>query len=332
MGTSDAIEPAGNWLRVTRLAAAWAGVAMLYLVMFGAATAEPRRVLLVRSFGHNFLPFSDFAERFRTNLTKQTQEPIDFYDISIDAARYEHSNANEAAFIDYLHALFAGHKLDLIVTIGAPAARFFLHHRPLLFPSTPLIVSSVDQRVIDAVSMTANDVAVANKLDLAAIIDNILQLLPNTTTVAVVLGNSALEKYWAEELHREFQRFNDRVAFIWFNNLSFDAMRQRAVALPPKSVIFYVLFLEDANGISHEDYHVLTALHDSANAPIVSFTDAYFGRGIVGGPLTSHETLSQRAAEVALRIFAGEMPGNIKTPPVELGTPMFDARELRRSE
>jgi hypothetical protein len=38
---------------------------------------------------------------------------------------------------------------------------------------------------------------------------------------------------------------------------------------------------------------------------------------------------SQLAATVASRILGGEIPGNIKTPPFELGTPVYDWRELQ---
>jgi hypothetical protein len=40
----------------------------------------------------------------------------------------------------------------------------------------------------------------------------------------------------------------------------------------------------DAAGVVHEESHAFTRLHVVANAPIFSFTDAFFGLGIVGGP------------------------------------------------
>jgi C4-dicarboxylate-specific signal transduction histidine kinase len=65
------------------------------------------------------------------------------------------------------------------------------------------------------------------------------------------------------------------------------------------------------------------------NAPMFSFIDTYLGRGIVGGPLLSHQTMGKRAVNVALRIFAGETPGDIKTPAIGFEEPAFDWRELQ---
>src|SRR5262245_49300273 len=73
-------------------------------------------------------------------------------------------------------------------------------------------------------------------------------------------------------------------------------------------------------------------LHDyerQQSAPIFSYVDSYLGQGIVGGPLLSTEELGRRLAAVAVRILSGETPENVKTPPLGLGAPVYDWRELR---
>jgi signal transduction histidine kinase len=72
----------------------------------------------------------------------------------------------------------------------------------------------------------------------------------------------------------------------------------------------------------------LTSLHAVANAPLFALYG--MGRGIVGGPLLSTAELSRTTAQVALRVFAGESPGRIKTPTQRTGQATYDARELRR--
>src|SRR5262249_59004263 len=141
----------------------------------------------------------------------------------------------------YLHALFAGRNLDLVVSIGGPATRFVQQHRPQLFPSTPMLISATEQRRIDVAALTANDTVVAATIDFPALIDNILRVRPQTTHIAVALGASPLEKFWVEELRHEFQRFTNRVTFEWFSGLTLDQMRDRAAALSPQSAIHYGL-------------------------------------------------------------------------------------------
>ena len=155
-------------------------------------------------------------------------------------------------------------------------------------------------------------------------------MLPDTKNVAVVVGNSPIEKYWREEIGREVKPFADRIAFTWYNDLSFEDILKHAAALPPHSAIFWELMIVDAAGMVHEEGKALTRLYAVANAPIFSYTDAFFGGGIVGGPHVPVLEHGRQVAEVAVRILGGEKAGDIKTPPIGFGTPKFDWREMQR--
>ena len=178
--------------------------------------------------------------------------------------------------------------------------------------------------------LTSNDAAVPSTLDLPKLVENILQVLPDTNNIAFVIGASPLERFWVEGMRQAFQPFAGRVTFEWFNELSQDEMVKRAATMPPRSALFYASVRVDAAGIPNEQDRVLTRLREAANAPIFSYLDSNFRRGIVGGPVLSTQELGRRAAEVAVRILNGERPGDIKTPPVGLGAPVYDWRELQR--
>jgi hypothetical protein len=105
------------------------------------ANAESRRVLLLHSFGPYFAPWNEIAGRFREGLFKQSPHAIDLYEASLQIERFEPSQDQEP-FLYYLRALFAGRNLDLVVAMGAPAARFFLRNRARLLPFTPHISES----------------------------------------------------------------------------------------------------------------------------------------------------------------------------------------------
>jgi signal transduction histidine kinase len=302
---------------------------LLFLVVIGAGAAEPKRVLFLHSYGREFAPWRQFSTALRQDLVKQAPWPIDLYEASVETARFKETQ-DEDPLVDYMRALFAGRNLDLIVTIGGPAARFFQRHRTQLFPSTPMLISGTEQRVIDTSTMTANDTAVPIELNVRAIIDNILRVLPETTNIAVVAGNSPLEKYWVEDMHQEFQPYFGRTNFIWLNDLPLDEIVKRVAQLGPQSAIFYADFQIDVQGAPYEQDKVLALLRAHSSAPIFSYFDGYLGLGIVGGPLLSVSTISHRTTEVAVRILDGEAPGDIKTPPLHMGMPIYDWRELRR--
>ena len=86
----------------------------------------------------------------------------------------------------------------------------------------------------------------------------------------------------------------------------------------------------DAKGVVYEGDRALTTLYATANAPIFTHDDAFFGREVVGGPMLSARVLSKDAGAVAVRILGGEKPGSIKIEPMGFAAPKYDWRELRR--
>jgi signal transduction histidine kinase len=291
--------------------------------------AEPKRVMLLHSFGPDFRPWSEYARAIRAELERQSPWPLDLYEYSLVSARSSDENP-EIPFVAYLSAVFSKHQPDLIVSIGAPAAAFVQRHRRQLFPAAPMLLTVVDQRRVQYSVLTENDAVAAVSIDYSRAIENILRVLPDTKTVAVVVGNSPIEKYWKEEIAKESEPFKNRLAFTWYDDLPFQDILKHAAALPPHSAIFWELMLVDAAGVSHEEGKALRRLHAVANAPIFSYTDAFFGREIVGGPHVPVLEAGRQAAEVAVRILGGEKAGNIKMPPVGFGTPKYDWRELER--
>ena len=229
----------------------WRGIVfsgvLLLCATVSAAASEPKRVLLLDSFGRDFAPWNEAARDIRAELLRQSPEPIDLYDASLVTARFA-GDQQDGPFVDYLRAVFADHPLDLVITIGAPAARFAQRYRQQLFPSTPMLYTAVEQRAVPFAGLAENDTAVAIMIDITGVVDNILQVLPATNNIAVVIGNSPIEKYWLGQIRDAVQPFTSRVTFTWFNDLSFDEMLKRAAALPPRSAILFALLSVDAAG------------------------------------------------------------------------------------
>ena len=285
--------------------------------------------MLLHSFGRDFKPWSEYAKAIRAELDRQSPWPLDIIEYSLVTARFSDENP-EAPFVEYLRALFAKHPLDLIVSIGAPAADFVQRHRQRLFATTPMVFMAVDQRRVQYSNLTANDAAVAVRINYLSAFENILQVLPDTKDVIVVVGTSPIEKFWKEAIGKEVEPLANRIKLSWTDELSFEALLKQASALPPHTAIFWELMIVDAAGVVHEGDAPLTRLHAVANAPIFSYDESFFGSGIVGGPLLLVADTSRQTAAVAIRILGGEKPGEIRTPPVEFASPVFDWREMQR--
>ena len=291
--------------------------------------AESKRVMLLHSFGLDFKPWSEYAKSIRSELVRQSPWPLDIVENSLVTARSSDEDP-EAPFVEYLRALFAKRPLDLIVSIGAPAAAFVQRHRQRLFATTPMVFTAIDQRRVQYSSLTANDAVVALRINYLAAFENILQVLPDTKDVIVVVGSSPIEKFWKEAIRKEVEPLTNRIKLSWTDELSFQALLKQASALPPHSAIFWELMIVDAAGVLHEGDVPLTRVHAVANAPIFSYDESFFGNAIVGGPLLLAADTGRQTAAAAIRILGGEKPGEIRPPPVQFASPVFDWREMQR--
>ncbi|ANY85316.1 ATPase (plasmid) [Microvirga ossetica] len=307
---------------------AWLAMVPVLLASTGSrADAEPKRVLMLHSFGLRFKPWTDRAQVIREEISRR--KSVDFQDHSLLNARLN-DDKSEGPFVDYLRALYTSQPPDLIVAIGAPAANFVQRHRSDLFPNAPMVFTAVQQLRVDPDKLTDNDTVVAAADDYAPLFENILRVQPSTKLIAIVSGASPNEKFWQGVLRRVLEPFAGRVEIKWYNELSFEGILKDASNLPPHSAIFWQLMNVDAAGVVHEGGTALLRLSATANAPIFAYDDAFFGEAILGGPMASVVEGSKAAAAVALRILDGEKPGDIKTPPTPLASPKFDWRQVQR--
>lgn len=302
----------------------------LFLTCPGVARAEPahRHVLLLSSYDREFAA-ATFARVFKTSVSQSSSDPIDFIEVSLHAKPSTQRDPDESV-IDDIRSTSDGVHLDLIVPIGGPAATFAQQNQSTLFPDTPVLFASVDDRFVAGRPLPSNDTAVTVRTDPLQMLRTILQLLPETHTVVVVTGASPHDQFWLQEVRRDFQPFQSRLTFIWTNEWSFEELLRHCGSLPPHSVILYGLLMLDANGIPQHEEQTLEALHGRANAPLFGLHSPQLGHGIVGGPLISIENLGTDTAAVAVRLLQGESAGTIAPRVMPASVPMFDARELRR--
>ena|SRR5829696_2491226 len=74
------------------------------------ADGQPKRVLMLHSFGLRFKPWTDYAEQIRTEIGRR--KSVDFHDHSLLGARVDDPKS-EGPFIAYLSALNADQPPDL---------------------------------------------------------------------------------------------------------------------------------------------------------------------------------------------------------------------------
>ena len=273
-------------------------------------------------------PVHDPLDRVRDHADPGDGERIDLDEVSLDMARYAQPDMEEP-FVEFLLKRLAKWQPDLVVPVGSPAGRFVAKYRDRLFPHTPVIYTGMDQRTLPPGAFQ-NATFVGEDFKLAGLVEDILELAPDTNHIVVVLGASPLERYWATEFRQTFAPFTNRVSFTWVNDLTFDQMLEQVAKLPPRSFILLALLIRDAAGVTHNEDEALQRLHAVASAPINGLYQHQLGLGIVGGRLYQAEVQGAESARIAIRILQGEPVANFPPMIVPAQGPRYDWRELQR--
>src|SRR5947209_3803075 len=111
---------------VTRLGVSLTLFAFLLILFSPAGRAErgePKRVLMLHSFGRDFEPWNEYARTIRAELERQSPWPLDVQEHTLLTARFNNPGP-EAPFVEYLRSLHSVHRPDIVLSIGAPAANF----------------------------------------------------------------------------------------------------------------------------------------------------------------------------------------------------------------
>ncbi len=307
-------------------------LAGMFMLASAAGAAEPpvRQVLLLQSFNRGVLVVDHFTGDLRVELDQRAAgNPPNVVQVVVGPTGFV--GASEQAVVDFIRSTYADRPPpDLMITIAGPAAVFARKYRAQMFPETPLLFASVDKRFLSGAPLGENEAAVPVDNNYPGLVDDILQVLPETRHVFMVLGSGMLNKFWRPQLENEFRRFQDRVTFDWSGDLSFSEILRRCADLPSHSAIIYLSFGTDASGTAFADDRVLAEIHARSNAPLFALQSPLFGYGIVGGHLMSIKDLASNTANAAIRILNGAPASSVSLPPQLPGQAIFDARELQR--
>ena len=167
-----------------------------------------------------------FTGNFRVELDQRAEGPVNVVQVVVGPTGFV--GAPEQAVVDFIGSTFADRpKPDLIVTSRAPRRVFARKYRQQLFPDTPLLFAAVDERYLRDAPLGENDTAVAVVNDFPGLVDDILQVLPETKQVFMVMGSGAIGKFWRQQLEDPFKRFHDRLTFVWSDDLSLSEILRR---------------------------------------------------------------------------------------------------------
>jgi len=298
----------------------------------GQAPVAPRpsqRVLVLYS-DERLLPANLIVdEAIHAVFTADTSNHIELHSEFLDVARFPGEEQRQRQR-DFFREKYRERPPDLVIAVGGDAFAFLEERRAGLFSGAPIVYCSVagdphpehlsDTRIAD---VPVPDTATRT-------LDMMLRLHPDTRLVAVVSGSGPRDRQYAEIFREELTTFGNSVAFTWLTNLSMEELRGELSRLPDYTVVLYLTMFQDAAGKTFTPRQALDAFAPVSRAPIYGYYETYVGHGIVGGSMVTFEDIGRKAAQLSIRVLAGEDAQAAARSESYQPVSMFDWRQLQR--
>jgi len=306
-------------------AASW--LCILFICFPLHAQQETLQVLILNSFDENAAPYFRPTEEFKNRLQENYPTPIAFEDIDLKQPGRSQENQLDDALLRLLLTRYSGAPPQLVVAVGPPAIDFWVNTRDLAFPNALFIAMARDS-VLMQTPLRPGDAVVATRFSFTGVVENILQLKPDTSRIVMVFGDSLSERVLSAAARKELEPYSGRLTLEFTNDMAIHEIQTRLADLPPDSAVFYGIFSGDVNGVKLQQYAGLAIVNAASTVPVFGTFDDQLGQGIIGGRLIQTGKVGVELAEAALDLLSGQ-PSPIEWKIVELSEPQYDWNELQ---
>jgi signal transduction histidine kinase len=294
-------------------------------------SASQKRVLVLYSEekGHPAHDLTDQGIRaaFRSNKTFEVQ----LYTEYVDESRFPRPGHHEVV-ADYLRRKYSGTKIDTVIGVYPSAVEFLLGNERVFF-GVPIIACAISRSFAESLEHSPARRFITGAIigeNAVGLLDDALRMRPGTKRVALVAGTAPNDEYSARLFREALIRHTGRIELIDLTKLPMKQTLERVETLPPDTTVLYAGIAKDGAGQHFVGREALSLIARAANAPVFGPYDSWMGFGIVGGPLSSFEGAGTTAADLVLRVMAGESPGDIPFASQGTYAYIYDWRELKR--
>ncbi len=304
---------------------------LIMLSLAGAvvhAEAEQEKRILVLNSYHKGLSWTDSVVKGIDSVLGTEGRNIELHYEYMDSKRY-YSPEYIQKVREVLNFKFQGIRFDVVIASDNTAFEFLRHYHKDLFPETPVVFCGINNFSELMLKDYGLFTGIVEEIDIKSTLEIALKLHPDIKEVVFINDTTTTGIAVKSEVLEIAPLFEDRVDFVFIEDFYIEELKERVWKLPRSSIILLSVVTRDKSGQFFPYEESLAHIYSESSVPIYSFWDTYLGKGIVGGMLTSGYQQGKTAAQIALRILAGE---RVETIPVVRDSPnsyMFDYGQLK---
>ncbi len=281
------------------------GIVLCVLIRPAAAGEPPpvKNVLVL----HNWADLPQSWALMESTVRARVPGQINFYTASVENPRFDQDEYRES-LAETLRRGYGGVKLDLLVAATYSVLQFAVEYRDKMFPGVPIVFTDVhDQQQLE---LPPGVTGVVSPMGMGETIDLALRLQPDTSSVAIITGVSAWDKYWLAVAHSELLRRQDKVREIDVIGPASGQVLEKAIKLPPHTVVLFQLRPDDQTHPALDPMDILVAV--AKRVPTYSaWSGLALNRGGIGGAYRDLQKEAVLNGQVVARVLLGERPENI---------------------
>ena len=304
---------------------------LAFLVNKNVYAASQFKIFVLHSYSQEYPWTKSQHEGFIETYNTSSTQPALVTTEHMDTKRKEYTLDYAQKFTTYLTDKYTGYTPDLIYVTDDNATQFALNHLSVLFPSSPIIFSGVNDFSIQNQLDRNKTTGVFEKKEISPNLQ-LLESIDNNINEIIVLGdNSNTDRAIKLELAEQL-KFHPKIkaSYIQHNQIV-------KIVSELKSKKNKYLFLTtiggivDSHGQNQSLNQSLSEISSAGEFIIISMEDSYLLKGVLGGYVTSGKQQGRAAANLVLK-YQQDTP--IKDIPFTLNSPneyIFDYDELQKN-
>jgi diguanylate cyclase (GGDEF)-like protein len=280
------------------------------------------RILFINSY-HRGYSWSDGIEEGLRQRLAEADPDIELSIEFLDSRRFNYGK--QMAYIAQAMAVkYTDYRPDLVVVADNAAFDFAIQHRQQLFADIPIVFCGYNNFRPDVLQGISNITGVNEEIAIMNTVNMALQMHPQTDTLAFVLSTGEESSQRIKEVAEQsvLPELRQRFQVVTLEDASVEDIEQTLAGLPANTVLFLSGQARD-KGLGRalspaENGHLITQV---SPFPAYTFWDFHLNQGAIGGRIITGPEQGIAAADLALRILAGEAADTI---PVVMTTPTQD--------
>ncbi len=302
---------------------------LIFLILLSSqfVFSQKKNVLVIHSY-HQGLEWTDDISDGIESVFSECKDSIIICYEYLDAKKYADSIEYYSRVAD-IYAKKYRNKISVILISDNASLDFMSKFSYKFATDVPVVFCGINDFNENLIKNISKITGVVENVDYYGNIEIIQRFHPEIDTVIVINDNKTLTSIIHKKLFSEAIKSFKNLKFIFWENMSIEEIEHKSEILTKNNVIFLINYHIDKDSVYIDYQELAEKTSKSGRVPVYAPFTFFYGKGIVGGLLTSGKIQGETAAKMAKEILSGK---SINEIPVIKDSPnqyMFDYAKLK---